>query len=124
LIVTKSEQNALAVVDFLLGSGWAEDGHTDTQTVRIGTSKVPIYGKTGGELRTFGGRQRLAKTGTEWKVTVGTRTVNFYRVGNIDVSFRNYKGEWIEKFERGSVDLKGFDTKDLDGIRAHAESLS
>jgi hypothetical protein len=121
--VTKSEQNALAVVDFLLGSGWAADGHTDSQTVRVGTSKVPIYGKTGGELRTFGGRERFVKTGTEWKVTVGTRTVNFYRVGDIDVSFKNWKGERIEKFERGAVDMKGFDAKDLDGIKAYAEKL-
>lgn len=62
-------------------AGFVDDGETRSETVRIGTTKSPILnrGKSGGEIRTFGGRKRLKLPGTQWKVTVGKRTVCFYK---------------------------------------------
>lgn len=126
-MATKSELAALAVVDALHELGWVDDGQTDTQTVRIPTSKCPVYGRGaygGGEVRTFGGRERLAKPGTEWKVTVGTRSVNFYRVGEIKTPFKGWDGQERVKTSRGAIDFQGFNTTDLEGIKARASALS
>lgn len=72
----------------------------------MGTSRVPIYGKTGGELRTFGGRLRMVLPGTAFRATVGARTTNIYTV--VD----------------GEVDqFKGFYTKDFDAIRVEIERI-
>jgi len=66
---------------------------TNIERVRIPTMKSPILGGIGGEARTFGGRQRYTKLGTDLRVTVGPRTVNVYRVivpGKVEF-LANYK---------------------------------
>lgn len=70
------------VLELLHEAGWVDDGRTQTEHVRIPTTKVPAYlfGGQGGELRTLGGRLRLAKPGTDRKVTVGKRTTYFYEI--------------------------------------------
>ena len=77
-----------AVFDLLTSRGFVADGATRSETVRVPTSRSPVLGKSGGEVRTFGGRQRLALPGTNVRVTVGSRTVFLYRVfepgGNIE----------------------------------------
>jgi len=67
------------VIALLIAHGWQEDGTTREETVRIPTMRSPVFGGVGGELRTFGGRQRLRKG--DRRVTVGPRTVCFYRCG-------------------------------------------
>lgn len=69
------------VIDLLLKSGFVPDGTTETQIVRIPTKRSPLYGKSGGELATMGGRQRFMKPQTKIKATVGKRTTAIYRVG-------------------------------------------
>lgn len=64
------------VISALLENGWAEDEKTFEEMVRIPTTGCPVYGKSGGELATFGGRLRFAKN--ERKCTVGKRTTYFY----------------------------------------------
>lgn len=69
------------VIGILTAAGWTEDGRTRTETVRIPTTKNPVYGRgaySGGEVRTFGGRLRFAKG--DRRVTVGKVTTNFYEV--------------------------------------------
>ena len=72
----------LPILEVLESAGFVPAGHTDQQTVRIPTSRSPVYGRTGGELATFGGRQRFVKPGTDMRVTVGKRTVYVYTVKN------------------------------------------
>ena len=67
------------IIKWLLDNGWSADGQTITETVRIPTVRSPVFGGTGGELATFGGRQRFRK-GSQF-CTVGKRTVNFYELG-------------------------------------------
>lgn len=66
-----------AAFDILGECGWIPAGTTSTETVRIPTTRSPVFGGMGGELRTFGGRSRFQKM--NWFVTVGPRTVNFYK---------------------------------------------
>jgi hypothetical protein len=89
------------VIDLLLAAGWREAGATRTEHVRIPTSKVPVYGNTGGERRTLGGRPRFDLPDTDRRVTVGPKTTSFYRVDG-----------------RLSTDFKNFDTKNVDAIGA------
>lgn len=92
------------VIEMLEAHGFVADGFTDTQHVRIPTTRAPVFGGIGGELATFGGRKRFARNNL--KVTVGKRTTYFYRVTNkqLDPNFG-----------------KRFQTKDLDGIRSFLE---
>lgn len=62
----------------LEGAGLVRDGETRSESVRVATRRSPVYGRGGGELRTFGGRERWRKPGTDVRVTVGSRTVNVY----------------------------------------------
>lgn len=59
--------------------GWAIDGRTQSKTVRIPTQRVPLLGKSGGELATFGSRIRLCRK--DLYVTIGKRTTFFYTKG-------------------------------------------
>lgn len=77
--VTRSQQALLDVISELEGRGFEPAGHTATQSVRVPTSRSPIYGSSGGELRTFGGRSRFWKPGTDFFATVGKRTTCVYR---------------------------------------------
>ena len=67
-------------LDTLLAAGFVPDGQTRQERVRIPTRQSPVYGLSGGELATLGGRQRLALPGTSVKATVGPRTLALYRV--------------------------------------------
>ena len=67
-------------LDSLLAAGFVPDGQTRQERVRIPTRQSPVYGLSGGELATLGGRQRLALPGTSVKATVGPRTLALYRV--------------------------------------------
>ncbi|WP_298151050.1 hypothetical protein [Flavobacterium sp.] len=66
-------------IQILIAAGFAPDGQTKQEHVRIPTANSPVFGGSGGELATFGGRQRFAKTGTDIKATVGLRTTALYR---------------------------------------------
>lgn len=66
------------IVAMLESRGWSVNGHTPSETVRIPTTRAPVFGGLGGEVRTFGGRIRLAKN--DRRVTVGPRTTCFYRM--------------------------------------------
>ncbi len=66
------------IVSTLLDLGFMPAGETREEIVRIPTTRSPIYGGTGGERRTLGGRDRYALPGTDLRVTVGPRTTNVY----------------------------------------------
>jgi hypothetical protein len=99
------QERAVAV---LLAAGFVPDGATKEERVRIPTSKSPVFGASGGELRTLGGRARYAMPGTNVRVTVGGRTVSVYKRGsggNLGVAFLgegNYptKGFTVEQLQR------------------------
>lgn len=78
--LTKGQQAMAAVIDLMLASGFRPDGETHQETVRVPTKDSPLYGRSGGQLATFGGRQRFAKDGTTVKATVGIRTTAIYRI--------------------------------------------
>ena len=79
------------VATLLAESGWQPFGETKSEQVRIGTSKVPVYGGIGGEVRTFGGRQRYRKGETDLFVTLGRNSVCFYhRQDGKAIGFRTY----------------------------------
>lgn len=92
------EETLQAVFDLLQECGWMPDGQTRSETVRVPTSRSPVYGGMGGELRSSGGRQRFRKM--DWFCTAGPRTVNFYQRG-----------------EDGPVGMVQAKSKDLDAIR-------
>lgn len=96
--------SAPAVIGLLTERGWLEDGKTDVETIRMGTSRVPIYGKTGGELRSFGGRLRMVLPGTAFRATIGARTTNIYSVveGEID----QFKGFYTKEFEAIKMEVE------------------
>lgn len=66
-------------IQILLAAGFTPDGQTKVEQVRIPTKDCPVFGQSGGELATLGGRQRFAKAGTDIKATVGLRTTALYR---------------------------------------------
>lgn len=80
LILSKAQESMAAVIDALLLAGFAPDGETRTEVVRIPTSKSPLFGQSGGELAKFGGRLRFALPGSNVKATVGARTTAIYRI--------------------------------------------
>lgn len=85
------------IVELLLSAGFIPIGTTKTEHVRISTRKCPVFGGIGGKKATFGGRQRYQHG--DQRVTVGKRTVCFYRV------------------ESGKpTNFKNYDTKDYDEI--------
>lgn len=75
------------IVEWLESLGFVEDGRTATQEVRIPTTRSPVFGRTGGERRTFGGRLRFRLPNTNIRATVGPRTVNVYVVTDGDTRF-------------------------------------
>ena len=89
-----------AIVNTLTRAGFVADGQTAQEVVRVPTVRSPLYGNTGGERRTFGGRQRYTKLGTTVRVTIGSRTVNVYRVVDGNTEFlANYKTREIDQEE-------------------------
>lgn len=77
--MTPGEIRVQTVIELLLENGWEPDGETRSETVRVPTAACPAFGKSGGELRTFGGRMRFAKG--DRRVTVGKVTCCFYIYG-------------------------------------------
>jgi len=73
-------KKAEIVIAHLKANGWIDDGQTQSDTVLVSTKGSPRFGRTGGELRTFGGRRRLKLGDTDQRVTVGPRKVAFYRL--------------------------------------------
>jgi hypothetical protein len=95
--MTKQQQ----AIEILLANGWEAAGHTQSDTVRVPTSRSPVYGGAGGELRTFGGRPRFTKG--DRRATVGVRTTCFYE----------YK-------DKQNGNFQNVPTKDLDKIKTYA----
>lgn len=58
--MSKTAENMKIVVDLFMSHGFVPDGKTMEETVRVPTVDAPVRGASGGELRTFGGRDRLA----------------------------------------------------------------
>jgi hypothetical protein len=77
-------QHAIAdAIGTLEAYGFEANGHTPKETVRVSTAKSPVYGSSGGELRTLGGRMRFCRPGTDFRATVGKLTTYLYRA-NVD----------------------------------------
>lgn len=76
----KAQARISAAAEILIGAGYVPAGETHQETVRVPTQASPIFGMTGGELRTFGGRARFELPGTDRRATVGPQTVSLYRV--------------------------------------------
>ena len=68
------EEKAAAII-FLQQHGFEGDGETDIQEIRTwnNNGNCPM-------LLKLGGRTRMRKPGTDWKVTIGAYSVCFYRV--------------------------------------------
>lgn len=94
--------NLLAIVKLLHAAGWTDDGHTISEAVRVPTSRSPVFGGMGGELREFGGRRRFALR--DRRCTIGPRVVCFYR----------------KAADGQAADFVRLPTKDLEAIRKHA----
>jgi hypothetical protein len=77
-LATKSEQDMAAAVEALIEAGYAEDGHTRSETFRTGSAAAPIYGGIGGQISTSGGRMRFALPGSAARATVGKITIALY----------------------------------------------
>lgn len=88
-----------AVIETLLQEGFVPDGETVLEHVRVPTMRSPVFGGTGGELRTFGGRARFRKPGTPLRVTVGPRTVNVYVT-------EGGKTRFLANYNTGAVDFE------------------
>lgn len=119
--MTKTDTAIQAVLAALASAGFADDGQTKQETVRVPTQASPVFGAAGGELRTFGGRARFVLPGSELdgpmngntqvRVTVGARTTFFYR--NV------YRG-WSQY----TTEIARLRTKDLVAIQEVLASLN
>ncbi len=99
------------IIELLTAAGFVADGKTAIETVRVPTVKAPIgnRGKSGGVLRTFGGRLRFVRS-DGLKVTVGERSIYFWR----PMSARDQCGE-----KRFHTDVAYFKTSERDAIAKH-----
>ena len=79
---SRSLQTLSALLSALGELGWRDAGETVRQTVRTPTATTPVYGASGGEVRTLGGRLRLALPGSDRRLSVGARTTCFYRIAD------------------------------------------
>lgn len=66
------------VLQALGDHGFTPNGHTLAESMRVPTSRAPVFGGIGGEIRTFGGRTRYSRG--EWRCTIGPRITAVYRV--------------------------------------------
>ncbi len=97
----KAAARITAAAQILTAAGYVPAGETPQETVRVGTSSSPIYGGTGGELRTFGGRARFELPGTDRRATVGPQSVSLYRVlDRKALGFRNVPTSDTEALHR------------------------
>lgn len=101
----KQEENLAAVIRLLIEKGFCEDGKTRQETVKFVTmDSYPLPGA----VATFGGRKRFALPETNWKVTVGKRTVFFYQSGQDGATAGGHQ----------------FQTGDFEKIKALVEELT
>jgi hypothetical protein len=56
-----TQSNQERAIALLVAAGWVPAGQTQSETVRVPTSRSPVFGGIGGELHTFGGRPRFEK---------------------------------------------------------------
>jgi len=101
------------VIDLLAANGWFEDGTTHLESYRTASL---AYG--GGSIVRLGGRIRLKKG--DWRVTIGKRTVCFYRkpenpeyvigTGRLNAGMKVYT---FKDWEQTNIA-----TKNVEGIRA------
>lgn len=87
----------------LAAAGFVPDGATRAETVRTPTSRAPVFGGTGGEVRTLGGRARFRLPDTEVRATVGAQTVCLYR----------REGRGVMYLGEGNYRTKDFTTEQL-----------
>lgn len=97
------------VLKRLSAAGLVEDGSTRTEHARVPTKDSPVFGQSGGQLATFGGRMCLAKEGTRIKATVGERTTAIYEVVGSGLA--------------GVRGIAAVDTSDIEKIRAAVNAL-
>ncbi|MES2877516.1 MAG: hypothetical protein V4713_03770 [Pseudomonadota bacterium] len=103
---------AMAMEDaiaYLRSAGFTLDGQTQVAQVRIPTKDSPVFGRSGGELATFGGRMRFVKAGTRIKATVGKRTTAIYEVQGAGIA--------------GVRGIASFDTCEIEKLRAAVNAL-
>jgi len=101
--VTPSQQRAQDLAAFLLDNGWKAHGATREEHVRIPTAQNPVYGASGGEPRTLGGRARFARGAR--RCTVGAVTTCFYRTlanGGL-TGFESYKTSSVDKIRQRAL---------------------
>ena len=106
------------VIDLLIENGWTDNGVT--QSVSYKTASL-AYG--GGSLVNLGGRIRLQKG--DWKVTVGKRTVCFYRKPENPetvIGTGRLAGRRVYTFR--DWEQTNIPTKDLEAIRAFIAQMS
>jgi hypothetical protein len=105
------------VIQKLKELGWQENGETMKREFRMPTQKVPLYGKSGGELVTLGGRQRFKRG--DYFVTVGGKTTFFYKKDNpIDTALNSLR-PFLVQLPGKSLRLE---TKNLDAIVKASET--
>lgn len=97
------------VVKCLTAAGFVEDGATRMEHVRVPTKESPVFGQSGGQLATFGGRVRFVKEGTSIKATVGKRTTALYEV--VGAGLAGVRG------------IASLETSDIEKIRAAVSAL-
>lgn len=98
-----SAENLSKVINLLSEKGFCASGKTRAESVKFVTvNSYPFAGK----VATFGGRERFELPETDWKVTVGKRTVYFYQSG---------KG--------AAAGGQQFQTRDLEEITNFVENL-
>lgn len=107
--MTKSEQAMADAIQILKEAGFEPDGQTKVEQVRIPTKDSPVFGQSGGELATLGGRHRFAKPETDIKATVGLRTTALYRSAGTGLS--------------GVKGIASMDTKDQTALRQAIAAL-
>lgn len=107
--LSRAEGAMAAAIDVLQAAGFAQDGATRTEVLRIPTKRSPVYGRSGGELVKLGGRMRFSQAGTSVKATVGKRTVAIYRMEGSGLG--------------GVVGIATFDTSDLDRLKEVLQAL-
>ena len=101
------------VLDLLHEAGWEPDGETEHKQFKIITqASYPLAGA----VIQLGGRLRFHKPNSDRYVTVGKRTVYFYRKGAIRLQ-KEY-GRLFPRHVPEIIDGKRFKAADTEGIKA------
>lgn len=110
--MTKTDAAIQAVLTALASAGFVEDGQTKQETVRVPTQASPVYGASGGELRTFGGRARFRLPGSELPSTIGDTAVKVTVGARTTFIYRNVYRGWAQY----TTTIASLKTKDLAAI--------